>query len=176
MLSQLIFVSTKHIPEELVDRIHKCMGDFLRDSSYEDLKTELKEKQYDWLSFASIVKLLYVKSSGGVISQGNPVYATMKKIRLLSMRSAILSIRVMICRGEHKQMLIKENLTDFIFCASFHLPEELREEAKDMVKDVCRLQPPSLLNIVRSKFATIHGLEPILEKSVAQFVTDSSAQ
>ena len=169
-------MSTKHIPEELVDRIHKCMGDFLRDSSYEDLKTELKEKQYDWSSFTSIVKLLYVKSSGDVISQGNSACATMKKIYLLSMRSAIFSIRVMICRGEHKQMLIKENLTDLIFCVPFHLPEELREEAKDLVKDVCHLQPPSLLNIVRSKLAKIHGLEPILEKSVAQIVTDLSSQ
>ena len=173
----MILVSTKHIPEELVDRIHKCMGDFLRDSSYEDLKMKFKRNQYDWSAFTSIVKLLYVRSSEEVISQGNSVCATMKDLYVFSLRSAILAFRVMITREEHKQLLFKEKLSDFICCAPFHLPEELKAEAKDLVKEIGCLQPPSLLNIVRSKLAKLHyGLKSILEKSVAEIVMDLSAK
>jgi len=92
ILSQLILVSTKHIPEELADRIYKFMGEFFKDSSYEDLKKKLKERQYDWCAFTPVVKLLYVKSADEVIGHDNPVCATMKEIYLLSIRSSIMAV------------------------------------------------------------------------------------
>ena len=150
---------------------------FLSNTSCAELKQMLIDRQYEWCVFSPVVKLLYVKSLDEIVNCPNSMNSTRKEINSLSMRSVILALRVMIGREENKQMLIKENLKDFICCAPFYLPEELRAEAKVFAKEVGCLQPPSLLNIVRSKLAKIHyGLMPILERSISEIVAGLSSQ
>ena len=150
---------------------------FLRRASYKELKRELTRQQYDWCGFTSIVSFLYVKSADEVIKQESPVHTTMEEMYFLSMKSIILALRVMAAREKHKQLLFKENLRDFICCAPFHVPVELKADATLLAKELGCLHPPSLLNIVRCKLAKVHfGLRPILERSVTEIITELSSQ
>ena len=169
----MILVSPKHIPDELKTRIHEYMAEFFKAASYEKLRETDIKHQYIWSIFTPLVKLLYVKTPNQAISKEISAPAVMNEMHMLSLRSVLLALKVMLSRDNHRELLFKEKLEDYVTCAPFYLPEPLMGLGMELVKVVGSLQPPSLGNIVRSKLATIHyGLVPLLERSVHDITTD----
>ena len=169
----MILVSPKHIPDELKTRIHEYMAEFFKAASYETLRETDIKHQYIWSIFTPLVKLLYIKSPNQAISKEISAPAVMNEMHMLSLKSVLLALKVMLSRDNHRELLFKEKLEDYVTCAPFYLPELLKGLGVELVKVVGSLQPPSLGNIVRSKLATIHyGLVPVLERSVHDITTD----
>ena len=139
------------------------MSDFLSDISCQSLTAKAIEKNHHVSVFTPMVKLLYDK----------PVQSN-EELALMSLKTVILTLRVLSGTHSQKRRCLREKFGDFIVCATFYLPLELKEEAEELVKELgCHHRPPNLLNIALAKVAKVHyGLEPVTEKSVSEIVVD----
>lgn len=82
----------------------------------------------------------------------------------------------MLGRDNHKEVLRKEGLEDYITCIPSYVPEPLQTEARTLVHIVgsgIPLQPPKLINLVKAKLAVMHfGLERVLKMTVGEIINE----
>ena len=84
----------------------------------------------------------------------------------------------MLGRDNHREILFKESLEDYVICMPAYLPAgPRREQAKDLVRivggGVHQLQPPKLVNLVKAKLAKLHlGLVKVINMSVREIINE----
>ena len=84
----------------------------------------------------------------------------------------------MLSRENHRAVLVKEGLLDYITCCPNHVPPTLRAQAKQLVHLInsssdIQQRPPKLTSIVKANVAKMHfGLERTLSLSVGEIVTN----
>ena len=164
-LAQVVLVSPQCIPNELQQRIHDSMEDFLKQATYQDIMKEEVASYYVWSTFLPYIKLIYLPESPKTTGQ----------LHLLSLQAILLSLQNMLGRNNHKELLFKEGLEDYITCMPAYVPAPLKEQAKELVRivgsDTIQLQPPKLVNLAKAKLAKLHyGLDDILHKSVREIL------
>lgn len=148
------------------------MRDFLNSTSYETIKDGEIKHWYVWSTFMPYVKLLYLPNCP------LPKDGMMRKLQLYSLEMILFGLKNMLSRPNHRAVLEKEGLIDYITCCPDHVPETLKSQAKELVQLVTfdsdiHQQPPKLDNIVKAHLAKMHfGLEQILSLSVSEIVTD----
>ena len=171
-LAQIILMSPQHIPVGFYSQIHDTMQEFLKSTSYETVKEGEVKHWYVWSTFIPYVKLLYVPHCP-IEKDG-----MMRSLQLLSLELIFLGLMNMLSRENHRAVLVKEGLVDYITCCPNHVPETLKHRAKELVylitssSDIQR-QPAKLTSIVKAYLAKVHfGLEQVLCLSVGEIVTD----
>ena len=175
-LAQVILVSPKHIPVVFYRQIHDKMQEFLKSTSYKTIKDGEIKHWYVWSTFLPYVKLLYIPHCP-VTTDG-----MMRKLQLLSMELILFGLQNMLSRENHRAMLVKEGLVDYIVCCPNHVPQLLRDQAKELVHLITsssdiQQQPPKLTSIVKANVAKMHfGLDRTLSLSVGEIVTDFFSQ
>ena len=148
------------------------MQEFLSSISYETIKDGEIKQWYVWSTLIPYIKLLYIPhcptSNDGM----------MKKLQLLSIEMILFGLMNMLSRENHRAVLVKEGLVDYVTCCPNHVPEMLKFYAQKLVHLVTssydiQQQPATLTNIVKAHLAKMYfGLEQILALSVGAIVNE----
>lgn len=173
-LAQIILTSPQCIPtDDLQQRILRYMELFLEMTTYQSIRKEEIHYFYVWSIFLPYVKLVYFPEP----ATGSEA---MNKLHKLSQQTALLSLQNMLGRDDHREVLVKESLVDYVTCMPWFLPVgPLRKQAEELVQVVrgedFQLQPPRLINLTRAKLAKMHfGLEKAVNMSVGEIVSEMS--
>lgn len=128
------------------------------------------DKSYVWYTFLPYIKLLYYPDTYFLTDD-----KVVQQLHVLSVQTVLLSLQNMLCRDDHRKVLLEESLEDYITCVPAYVPAALKEQAKELVQIVrsgVQLQPPKLLNLVRAKLAKMQfGLQDMISMNVGEIVT-----
>lgn len=152
------------------------MTDFLNIATYQEVMKEEVKLWYVWSTFVPYIKLIYLKSpplTNGTASQSS----IMDQLHMLSLRIILLALQNMLSRPNHRDVLFREQLEDYVVCMPSYVPESLKPQAKELVKIValgsCHSQPPKLVNLVKAKLAKVHfGLASVLNRTVGEIINE----
>ena len=157
--------------DHLLENILRFMEDFLKIATYQTLREGEITHWYVWSTFLPYIKLMYFPDSIQERSE------TMNRLHMLSLQTALLSLQNMLGRDNHREVLLKESLEDYITCMPTYLPGPLRGQAEELVQVVrgglLQLQPPTLVNLVKAKLAKLHfGLVRVVNMSVGEIINE----
>ena len=164
-LAQLILVSPSVVPSDFYNPICAHMENFFQSTTYQTIM-EREMKGYVWSTFVPYVKLAYIPDT--------PQPEAVRKLQQLSLQTAIFSLQNMLGRENHRQVLKREGLVDYVTCMPFYVAETLKPRARELVQMLAssgdlQVQVPTLLNLVKAKLAKMcFGLEGVLTMSVAE--------
>ena len=153
--------------------ITKRIESFLEANGYEKLRELETSLHYSCSVFIPYVKLAYIQNAPQ--AEGTST----GKLQLVSLQFAIFTLQNWLGREDHRQILLKEGLLDFVICMPQYVPPSLRPQAEELVQMVVSSPdipegPPKLLNLVKARLAKMHfGLEQVLSLSVSEIVTAS---
>ena len=98
---------------------------------------------------------------------------------MLSVQSILLSLQNILGRTNHREVLQKEGLVDYITCMPLYVPAPLKTQAEELVRIVgagVQLQPPRLVNLVKAKLAkTWCGLQGVVHRTVGEIVIEANS-
>ena len=170
-LSQVILVSPNCIPVKFHQQIQDFMENFLQKANYKDIMEGEIKLWNVWATFVPYIKLAYIPDT-----QQQP--QMMRKLQLQSLHTIIFGLHNMLGRANHREVLVREKLLDYVICMPHYVPESLRPLARELVHMVAtcediQVQPPSLTSLVKARLAKMHfGLEKVLKLSVSEIVTE----
>ena len=155
--------------DQLIYTITKKIELFLQNNTYEKIRdAETNLEDFTCLLFIPYVKLAYIPNAPQAEN------TSVGELQLASLRLAIFALQNMLSRGDHRQILLKEGLLDFVICMPQYVPPSLRPQAEELVQMVVSSPdipegPPKLLNLVKARLAKMHfGLEQVFSLSVSE--------
>ena len=149
---------------------------FLQANSYDKIRNAEINHKYNCSIFIPYVKLPYVPNTPQ--AEGTPV----GKLQLVSLQLAIFALQNWLGRENHRRILLKEGLLDYVICIPQYVPPSLRPQAEELVEMVVSSPdipegPPKLLSLVKARLAKMHfGLEQVLSLSVSEIVMAISSR
>ncbi len=164
-------MSPSHISPELYQPIHDFMDDLLNKVNHRTIMEGEIKRWYVWSTFVPYVKLAYIPNS--------PQPELMQKLQLLGLRTIVLGLQNMLGRANHREVLVKEGLLDYVLCMPSHVPEGVKPQVVELVGTLVScgdilVQPPSLTRMVKAKLAKMHlGLERVLRLSVGEIISET---
>ena len=149
------------------------MESFLQANSYKNIREVEISLGYYSSIFTPYVKLAYIPNApqGGGTSVG--------KLQFVSLQLAIFALQNWLGREDHREVLLKEGLLDFVICMPQYVPSSLRPQAEELVQMVVSSPdipegPPKLLNLVKARLAKMYfGLEQVLSLSVGEIMAST---
>ena len=165
-LAQLILVSPSVIHSDFYDPICAHMENFFQNTTYQKIMEGEVKQWYVWSTFVPYVKLAYIPDT--------PQPEAVRKLQQLSLQTVIFSLQNMLGRENHRQVLKREGLVDYVTCMPFYVAETLKPRARELVQMLAssgdlQVQAPTLVNLVKAKLAKMcFGLEGVLTMSVAE--------
>ena len=130
---------------------------FLHNTTFIDVHIAEEQAGYWWSTMKPFVNLVYFhhdKNTNNFLANQNQV---LKDLYLTSIRAGVFSLKTMSLSDIYKDQLEKEELTDYLTCLPWYVPEVLREDAELLVQLVnikIKPQPPQLVNIVKGYLAS----------------------
>lgn len=170
-LAQVILASPQHVPTgDLQQRILHFMESFLSTATYQSIRDWESNHYHCWSLLLPYIKLVYFPESGQERSD------IMKRLHMLSLQTALLSLQSKVVRDVHREVLFQEALEDYITCMPSYLPPgPLSDQAKELVVlvGIHRLQPPKLINLAKAKLAKLHfGLAQVVTMNIGEIVNE----
>ena len=165
-LAQLILVSPSVVPSDFYDPVCAHMENFFQSTTYQTIMEREVKGDYVWSTFVPYVKLAYIPDT--------PQPEAVRKLQLLSLQTVIFSLQNMLGRENHRQVLKREGLVDYVTCMPFYVAETFKPRARELVQMLAssgdlQVQAPTLVNLVKAKLAKMcFGLEGVLTMSVAE--------
>ena len=155
--------------DQLICTITKKIELFLQNNTHEKIRdAETNLEDFTCLLFIPYVKLAYIPDTPQAEN------TSVGELQLVSLRLTIFALQNMLSRGDHRQILLKEGLLDFVICMPQYVSPSLRPQAEELVQMVVSSPdipegPPKLLNLVKARLAKMHfGLEQVLSLSVSE--------
>ena len=121
-----------------------------------------EEEGYSFLTFQPVINVLY-----------RPTYSIQPELQTICQELIVVSL---ITGKNSHDVLIKEDLLDYVTCLPWHTSGLVQERAKELVTMIplttdVNIQPPSLLNMTKATVAKYYcGLDKVLELSVPELV------
>ena len=143
--------------QQFIPDIVSFMHKFLCNTTYEQVHEAEEKATYFWSTIKPFVRLVYFcyeKHSSSLPANQNQL---LKDLYLTSVRAGIFSLQNMSLSEDYKDIIEKEELTDYLTCLPWYVPEVLREDAELLVQLVnmkIKPQPPQLVNIVKGYLAS----------------------
>lgn len=168
-LAQVVLSSPQLIPTEFQRTILDFMETFLKVATYQAVREMEVKQQYLWSTLHPYVRPIYLPDPPQLASN-----EAARKLHVLSLQTILLGLQNMLGRDDHREVLCKEGLEDYITCMPTHVPVSLQEQAKELVRIVghIALQPPRLVHLAKARLAKMHfGMQTIIQMSVGEIVT-----
>lgn len=142
-------------------------------TTQELIEAELKE-HYIWETFVPYVRLFYQPPIP--TSSTSPILSMLDfaALRRDCLRINLMALQNMLSRENHRAILKRQGLLDYITCLPWHLSGDLVESGRELVRlfqfdSQIYLQPPSLSNMAKAVVAKNYcGLECVLKESVIE--------
>lgn len=168
--AQIALVSPQCIPKTLCKSVNHLMSQFLESTTYEQIRDCEIKHWYVWQTFMPYVKLAFIPNTIELTKD-------QRTMQILSLRLIIFGLQNMLGRSKHREVLLQENLLDYIVSMPWFVPDPLKQQAKELVlmlagyPDVM-MQPPRLLSITKASIAKTHlGLEKVVNLSAGEIAT-----
>ena len=148
------------------------MSEFLETTTYQQIREAEIKHWYVWQTFMPYVKLAFIPDTV------EPLTNDFRTMQSLSLQLTIFSLQNMLGRSKHREVLLQEQLLDYVVCMPWFVPQHLRQQAKDLVLMLAtfpevNMQPPSLLSITKASLARAHlGLEKVVKLSAGEIATE----
>lgn len=169
--AQIAIVSPQCIPKVQCKSVNHLMSQFLETNTYEKIRDCEIKHWYVWQTLMPYVKLAFTPNATELTKD-------QRTMQLLSLRVVIFSLQNMLGRSKHREVLLQENLLDYIVSMPWFVPDLLKQQAKELVvmlggyPDVT-MQPPRLLSITKASIAKSHlGLEKVVNCSAGEIATE----
>ena len=165
----MILVSPNVVPSDFYDPICAHMENFFQNTTYQAIMEEEAKNGFIYVTFIPYVKLAYIPDT--------PQPEAVRKLQLLSLKTVIFSLQNMLGRENHRQVLKREGLVDYVTCMPFYVAETLKPRARELVQMLAssgdlQVQVPTLINLVKAKLAKMcFGLEGVLAMSVSELIS-----
>ena len=120
------------------------------------------EAGYFCLTFKPVINVLY-----------RPTYNIQPQLQTICQELIVVSL---LTRKNNYEVLIKEDLLDYVTCLPWHTSGSVQQRAKELVTMIqlttdVNIQPPSLLNMTKATVAKCYcELDKVLELSVPELV------
>ena len=169
----MCLISPQCISSDLCVDITGKIELFLQANSYEKIREEEISFGCGCSIFIPYVKLAYIPNAPGAEE------TSVGKLQLVSLKLAIFTLQNWLSQEDHRQILLKEGLLDFVVCMPQYVPPSLRPQAEELVQMVVSSPdipegPPKLLNLVKARLAKMHfGLEEILSLSAGEILASN---
>lgn len=163
-LAQVVIYSPQLIPSEFQSPIHDFMDSFLKMADYQVIRAMEVESQDLWCSLLPFVQPIYVPE----LTSNNEA---LTKLHMLSLQTVLLSLQNMLGRDDHREVLCKDSLEDYITFMPAHVPISLREQAEELVRIAGIFRPPRLVNLAKARLAKMHfSTQTIIQMPVGEIV------
>ena len=172
-LIQVSLISPQYILSDHYTSISGKMEAFLQTNNYEKIREVETSLESTCSTFIPYVKLAYIPNAPP------EERSFVGKLQLVSLQLAIFALQNWLGREDHRQILLKEGLLDFVVCMPQYVPPSLRPQAEELVQMVVSSPdipegPPKLLNLVKARLAKMHfGLDEILSLSVGEIMASN---
>ena len=145
--------------QQFLPEIISFMNKFIHRTTYQQVHEAEEQAEYHWCwcTMKPFVRLIYFHWNNHVNSLAVQQTQLLKDLYLTSIRAGILSLQSMCLSDDCKDVLENEELTDYLTCLPWYVPEVLREDAELLVQLVnikIKPQPPQLVNIVKGYLAS----------------------
>ena len=172
-MAQLALASPQSIPNSLCKSVNHFLRGFLDIATYQQIRDAEIKHWYVWQTFIPYVKLAYLPDPPNLSSD-------LRSMQALSLKLTIFSLQNMLGRSKHCEVLVEENLLDYITCMPWFVPEPLKQQAKELVLMLANypdvnMQPPKLLSIAKASLAKTCpglGLEKVTRLSAGEIATE----
>ena len=173
-VAQLALATPSSIPGSLCKSVNHFLTEFLATATYEQIRDSEIKHWYVWQTFVPYVKLAYF---------ANPAHhqlsTDIRTMQTLSLRLIIFGLQNMLGREKHREVLVQENLLDYVVCMPWFVPEPLKQQARDLVAMLAsspdiNMQPPRLLSVTKALLAKSCpglGLEKVVKLSAGEIAT-----
>ena len=117
---------------------------------------------HSFLTFQPVIHVLY-----------RPTYNIQPELQTICQELIVVSL---LTGKNNHDVLIKEDLLDYVTCLPWHTSGSVQQRAKELVTMIplttdVNIQPPSLLNMTKATVAKYYcGLDKVLELSVPELV------
>ena len=144
------------------------MAETLLTTTYQEIVVCEEELGYVWYTILPNITILYRPFIN--------IHAQLKILQTSCQELMALSLCIILSRKNNFEVLIKEDLLDYVICLSWHTSGSVQQRAKELVTMIQQasdvsIQPPSLLNITKATVAKYYcGLDKILQLSVPELV------
>ena len=143
--------------QQFLPEIVFFMKTFLCSTTYDEVHNAEKEAMYFWSTMKPFINLVYFHYDKHINSLAVQQNQVLKDLYLTSVQAGIFSLKNMSFSDDFKNIIEKEELTDYLTCLPWYVPEVLREDAELLVQLVnikIKPQPPQLVNIVKGYLAS----------------------
>ena len=172
-MAQLALASPHCIPTSLCKLVNNFLEGFLDAATFEEIREAEIKHWYVWQTFMPYVKLAYVPHP-------TKLSPDLRKMHTLSLKLMIFSLQNMLGRTKHCEVLIQENLLDYVTCMPWFVPQPLKQQAKELVRMLANfpnvnMQPPQLLSVAKASLAKNCpglGLEKVTRLSAGEIATE----
>ena len=146
---------------------------FLKANSYKEIREAEIRNRFSCSMFIHYIRLAYIPNT--LQAEGTSV----GKLQLVSLQLTVFALQNWLGRQNHREILLKEGLLNFVICMPQYVPPSLRPQAEELVQMVVSSPdipegPPKLLNLVKARLAKMHfGLEQVLSLSVGEIMASN---
>ena len=174
--AQVALVSPHCIPSTLHTPVKHLMSDFLKTAEPEQIREGEVKHWYVWQTFMPYVKLAYLPTTTTTHSRRMLPQDNNTSLQTLSLELIVLSLQNMLGRSNHREVLLLEELLDYVVCLPWFVPEAVRPRAQELVNALANCSdvsvgPPQLLSISKAVIAqtqTCLGLKEVMELPVGE--------
>ena len=170
-LVQLIIVSPQLLSSSTLQTISCQLASFL-DTADPKLLAEVEiENEEIWQSFLPYIRLVYQPFDNESMS---------KELYWNCLELSVISLQNMLSRSDHREVLVKEEMLDFITCLPWYIDEasKAHSRAVDLVSMIrtssdVHFKVPSLVNMSKAAVAKYYcGLVKAVKKSVPELLLE----
>ena len=162
-MAQLALISPEMLPKCYLGTIHTYMKGFLEKALPAEVRKYEEDQVCIWATLLPYLKLLYLPDAPRTF----PDVPLLSNLQQLSIDAVLLFLHSKIIGENHREVLLKEGLLDYVFCMPWYVPFKSRERARALVSELgnhIRPEPPKLCTLAKAKLAKMHfGLERIVK-------------
>ena len=168
-LAQLVLQSPHLIQPDLLEKMAQHAETFLQMVTPTELMEYEEKRRFSWSVFFPYVNLIYLPSTplgrAGAAAEEHSVL--LHKLQLMAIESILFWLHNTLGRESHREILIKENLLDYVVCVPWYVPKALQGKARALISMLAShtpVEPPRLSILAKARLSKMYfGLKKMME-------------
>ena len=161
-----------------LDMIRDHMAQFLAQTKIAEIRTYESDRGTIWATLLPYVKQAYLPNTLTSLTSSRPNIdlPLLSELEVLSLKIVLFFIHSKVSIPMYHDLLLKEDLLDFVVCLPWHVPPSCYPEAVNLTSELCTcmpsIVPPRLCNLAKAQLAKLHlGLEQVKKMSVSEIAS-----
>ena len=141
---------------DLLPQVDEFITNFIDSTTCDEVHIAEIKTNYFWSTLKPIVKITYFHFETHANHYLVQNYPILRKSIQNSMIAGVFSLGNMILKDNFRTILDQEELTDFVVCLPWILPQEVLEEVRELAYSLQKVTrtAPKLTNLMKARLAT----------------------